>query len=134
MPLQFSTSVRNAMLDAIEAAIGASAKLQIRTGAPPANAAGADTGTLLVEFALSSDWAAAAASGVKAFNAVTTTAAVGAGTAGHFRIKDNSGATTHWQGTVTLTGGGGDLAIDNTSITVGQNVSVTSWTLTAPGA
>jgi hypothetical protein len=31
---------------------------------------------------------------------------------------------------VTITGGGGDMEIDNTSINAGQVVQITSWTLT----
>ena len=37
MAIQFSVSVRNARLDAIETTVGASPKLQIRTGAAPAD-------------------------------------------------------------------------------------------------
>jgi hypothetical protein len=32
------------------------------------------------------------------------------------------------QGSVTLTGGGGDLTLDNTNIAAGQDVLVTSFT------
>ena len=39
MAVQLSVAVRNAMLDAIETAIGTSAVLKIRTGAPPASVA-----------------------------------------------------------------------------------------------
>jgi len=133
MALQFSIAARNAMLDALETAIGTSAKLQIRTGSQPATCATASSGTLLVEFSLSSDWAAAASSGAKAFAAVTTTAAAAAGTAAHFRVLDSAGTTCHWQGSVTATGGGGDLTLNNTSIASGQDVAITSWTITAPG-
>jgi hypothetical protein len=38
------------------------------------------------------------------------------------------------QGNVTATGGGGDMTIDNVSIAAGQQVTVTSFTLTAGGA
>ena len=38
----------------------------MRTGAPPANCAAPDTGTLLCEIALPADWMAASAAGVKA--------------------------------------------------------------------
>jgi hypothetical protein len=38
------------------------------------------------------------------------------------------------EGTVTATGGGGDLTLDNTSITAGQTVTITSWTRTMPAA
>jgi hypothetical protein len=133
MALQFSIAVRNAMLDAIETTIGTAAKLQIRTGSAPATCATASSGTLLVEFSLISDWATAASSGAKAFAAVTTTAAAAAGTAAHFRLLDSTGTTCHWQGTVTATGGGGDLTLNNTVIALAQDVVITSWTITAPG-
>jgi hypothetical protein len=73
MAIQLSTLVRNAMLDAMETQIGTSAKIEIYTGAPPANCAASATGTKLAEFALASDWAANAASGSKAFNSISPT-------------------------------------------------------------
>jgi polyisoprenoid-binding protein YceI len=62
------------------------------------------------------------------------TSADATGTAGHFRVKDNGGTTCHIQGTVTLTGGGGDMTLDNTTIVVGQSITVTSFSITAGGA
>ena len=38
------------------------------------------------------------------------------------------------QGTITATGGGGDMTVDNTSVTAGQTVNITAFTITAPGA
>lgn len=135
MTVQRSTAVRNARLDAIETTIGTSAKVQIRSGAQPANCAAAASGTLLVEFALGSDWAAAASAGAKAFNSTPVAGtAVGTGTAAHYRIVDSAGTTCHEQGTVTATGGGGDVTIDNTSIVTAQSVNISSWTVTEPGA
>src|SRR3990167_5250459 len=58
MSFQFSVAARNAWLDAIETAIGASAILKIRTGAVPATCATADAGTVLATMALPSDWMA----------------------------------------------------------------------------
>lgn len=46
----------------------------------------------------------------------------------------NGTGVCHMQGTVTATGGGGDLTVDNTSIASGQTVQLTGFTLTAPGA
>lgn len=46
MEIQFSTAIRNAMANQIEATAGASPTLEIRTGAPPANTGAADTGSL----------------------------------------------------------------------------------------
>ncbi|MBV8895537.1 MAG: hypothetical protein JO051_03420 [Acidobacteriaceae bacterium] len=134
MAIQLSTTVRNAMLDAMESAIGTSAKIFILTGAQPSNCASAQTGTKLVEFDLASDWAANASSGSKAFNSITGTTAVATGTAGHYRLYASDGTTCHEQGTITATGGGGDMTIDNTSINSGQTVNVTGWTWTEPGA
>lgn len=134
MAIQLSIAVRNAMLDAIETAVGTSAKIRILTGTQPATCATAESGTLLVQFALASDWAAAAASGSKLFNTITGTAATGTGTAGYYRLVDSTGTTCHEQGTITATGGGGDMTIDNTSIATSQTVNITSWSWTEPGA
>lgn len=129
--IQFSTTVRNARLDAIESTIGTSPILRIRTGNAPANCAAADTGTVLVEMTLPADWMAAAASGAKALAGTWQDASANAtGTAGHFRIYNSAGTTCHIQGTVTATGGGGDLELQNTSIAAGQSVTITNFNLT----
>ena len=131
MALQFSVAVRNARLDAIETAIGTSAVLKIRTGAPPANVAAADSGTVLATLSLPSDWMAAASSGSKAKSGTWQDASAdGAGTAAHFRIYASDGTTAHAQGTVTVTGGGGDMTVDNTSFASGQNFTITTFSLT----
>jgi hypothetical protein len=73
---------------------------------------------------------AAASSGSKALSGTwQDTSADSTGTAGHFRIKA-SGGTCHMQGTVTATGGGGDMTVDNTSFASGQQFTVTAFTLT----
>jgi hypothetical protein len=135
MSLQFSTAFRNAMLDTFETTVGTSAKLQIWTGAKPADCATASSGTKLLEYSLASDWMAAASGGAKAFSGLpATVAAIASGTTGYFRVLDSSGATTHLQGTVTATGGGGDMTVDNTNVANGQNVNLNAFTLTGPGA
>lgn len=135
MSLQFATLTRNALLDAIETEIGTSAVLKIRTGAPPADCGTADSGTVLATLSLPSDWMAAASAGSKAKSGTWQDgSADAAGTAGHFRIYDSGGATCKMQGTVTATGGGGDLTLDNAVLAVGQVVTITGFTLTAPGA
>ena len=131
MTIQLSTTVRNARLDAIETAIGASAVLKIRSGAPPADVAMADSGTVLATLSLPADWLAAAASGQKAKAGTWEDAAADAdGTAGHFRIYASDGTTAHLQGTVTGSGGGGDMELDNAVLATGQQVTITSFTLT----
>jgi hypothetical protein len=135
MTVQFSTAVRNAQLDAIETAIGTAPKLRFYTGSAPASCAASESGTLLVEWTLASDWAAAASGGSKALNnlPLTVTATAG-GTIGHYRIYDSAGTSCHEQGTITATGGGGDMTVDNTSVAASQTVNVTSKTQTAGNA
>lgn len=135
MAYQFSTAVRNARLDAIESTIGASAVLKIRSGAPPADANAADTGTVLATMNLPADWMADAAGGTKAKSGTwQDLSADAAGVAGHFRIYASDGTTCGVQGTVTATGGGGDMTLDNTNIAVGQQVTITGLTLTEGNA
>lgn len=133
MAFQFSVAARNAALDAIETTISTAPTLEIRTGAVPATCATADSGTVLSTITLPSDWLAAASSGAKTLLGTWQDASADAtGTAGHFRIKQ--GATCHIQGTVTATGGGGDMTVDNTSFASGQQVTITSFTINAGGA
>lgn len=135
MTLQYSVAVRNARLDAVETAIGVSAILKIRTGAPPANCATADSGSVLATVNLPSDWMAAASGGTKSKSGTwEDTSADAAGTAAHFRIYASDGTTCHVQGTVTATGGGGDMTVDNTNFAAGQQFTITSFTLTAGNA
>ena len=131
MSVQLSTTVRNARLDQIESSIGTAALLKIRTGAPPSDCSQADSGTVLATLSLPSDWMSAASSGSKAkLGTWQDSDADASGTAGHFRIYDSGGTTCHLQGTVTATGGGGDMTLDNTSINIHQSVTINSFTLT----
>ena len=126
MAHQYSVAVNNARLDAIETTIGTTPVLRIRTGAPPATCATADSGTVLATLTLPSDWMAAASGGTKAKSGTWSDSSADAtGTAAHFRIYDSAGTTCHIQGTVTITGGGGDMILDNTNIAVGQIVTIT---------
>lgn len=131
MAIQLSAAVRNARLDAIETTIGTAAVLKIRTGAAPANVATADSGTVLATLNLPSDYLAAAAAGAKAKSGTwEDLLADSAGTAAHFRLYATDGTTPHLQGTVTATGGGGDMTVDNVVFAVNQVFTVTGFTLT----
>lgn len=133
MAIQLSTAVRNARLDAIETAIGASAILRIRSGAAPANCATADSGTVLATVNLPADWMAAASGGSKALAGTWQDLSADAtGTAAHFRIYDSTGTTCGMQGTVGTSGT--DMIVDNTSFAAGQQFNVTSFTMTDANA
>src|SRR3954470_20480929 len=135
MTVQLSVAVRNGMLDAIETAVGTSAVLKLKTGSPPATCATADSGTVVATISLASDWMSAASSGSKAFSStpLTDSSADNAGTLGHYRVYASDGTTCHMQGTITATGGGGDMTVDNTSVVAGQSVSITSWSQNMSG-
>ena len=131
MAVKFSVAVRNARLDALETAIGTSAVLKIRSGAAPTNITDADSGTVLATLSLPSDWMDNAASGSKSKSGTwQDTSADNTGTAAHFRLYASDGTTQHMQGSITATGGGGDMTVDNTSFVTGQSFTVTAFTLT----
>jgi hypothetical protein len=131
MSVQLSVAVRNARLDAIETAIGTAAVLKIRTGAQPSDCATADSGTVLATITLPSDWANAASGGSKTKAGTWQDASAdNSGTAAHYRLYASDGTTCHEQGSVTVTGGGGDLTLDSVSITAGQVVTISTWTKT----
>ena len=135
MALQESASVRNAKLDAIETTVGTSPILRFLTGSPPANCAAAETGTQLANMTLPSDWMAAASGGSKALSGTWQDSSADAGgTLGYWRLYDSGGSTCHMQGTVTATGGGGDITVATTTISSGQPFQITSFTLTAGNA
>lgn len=134
MAIQLSTSVRNARLDSIESTTGTAALLRIMTGAMPADCATATSGTTLITITLPSDWMSAASAGAKAKLGSWSGTAGATGTAGYFRIFDSAGTVCHLQGTVTITGGGGDLTLDNTSIANAQTVTIATFTLTDANA
>lgn len=130
MSLQYSVAVNNAKLDAIEATIGVSAILKIRTGAVPANCAAADSGTVLATVSLPADWMAAAASAAKAKSGTwQDTSADASGTAAHFRIYDSGGTVCGLQGTYGTAGT--DMIGDSVSFTAGQSFTISSFTITA---
>jgi hypothetical protein len=132
LSLQWSETVRNAWLDNLESTVGTSAVLKIRTGAQPASVATADSGTVLATLNLPSDWMSAASGGSKAKTGTwSDTSADNTGTAAHWRLYASNGTTCHAQGSVTATGGGGDMTLDTTSIVAAGTVTITAFTLTA---
>lgn len=132
--MHFATFVRNALLDAIETAIGAAAILKLRSGASPADGDVASTGTVIATLNLPADWMAAAASGSKSLlGSWQDPAADAAGTIGHYELCKGDG-TPAIRGSVTLTGGGGDITLDEVTLNLGRAVSITSFTLVAPNA
>lgn len=126
MALAYSTTVRNAMLDAITSAAGASALLSIYDGVRPAT--GGTATTLLAQLTCNATFAPASSGGVLTLNSITQDSSANAtGTATWFRIT-TSGATFVLDGNVGTSGS--DLNLTTTSIVATQPVSVTSFVIT----
>lgn len=134
MALQYSIAVNNARLDQVETTIGTGPELHIYDGVIPADCSLPATGNALATIQLPSDWMAAATASAKAKSGTWSVAAIATGTATHFRITNGSPTdVAQMQGLIETTGGSptGDMGLDNTSITSGQTVTVSTFTITA---
>lgn len=115
--------------------VGGAGSLRIYAGTvPSAGDASLGAATLLAQLALSNPAFGGAVDvnpGARATaNSITQDSSADAtGTATFFRLVNNAG-TSVYQGTVTATGGGGDLELVTTSIVSGQPVQVSSLTMT----
>lgn len=129
--IHFKTTLRNSMLDTVNAAIGAGGFLRFYDGTQPATA---DTAlgaqVQLAQLPLSATPFAAAAAGAIVANTITDDAAADAtGTAtwasfvtsGGVRIFDVSVGTS-----------GADINLNSVAISAGATVSVTSYNLSIP--
>lgn len=137
MAIAIVAGARNAAVDGVvdlADAGAAAAHLKIYSGSQNADPSVDPVGTLLVNYTLSDPAFGAAASGSAALSGTPkSTTASAAGTAGCFVLEDSNGANV-LQGSVTATGGGGDLTLDNTSIASGQTVNITSLNVSIPAS
>jgi len=101
--------------------------IEVRSGAQPANANQAASGTLLVTLTFAATAYGAAAAGVATANAIGSANAVATGTAAWFRAKTSGGGAVY-DGSVGTSGA--DLNLSSVSLTTGGNVAVTSLTYT----
>ncbi len=132
MTLQYSVTLRTNQVGQIQSTVGASGVLKIFSGAEPANCAAADPSGLLATITLPATFLTSA-SGATTIAGTWATTGSAAGNAASFRIYDGS-AVCHAQGSVTATGGGGDLTLNNINNAVAQAVSVTTCTITGGNA
>jgi hypothetical protein len=136
MATRIADAARNAAADAVVDRIDAGAgagTLTIKTGTQPADADDAGSGTDLVVITLSDPAYGAASAGAAALSGTPSGTAIATGTAGWFRVEDSTGANV-FDGSVTGTGGGGDLELDNTSIATGQTVTISSLGFSVPAS
>ena len=125
MTYQYGTNLKNAKLNAINTDLGSTSTMKIFSGAEPANCAAADPTGLLATLSLPASPFAAASGGVMALTGTWSAAASASGTAASWRIYDSS-AVCQIQGNTT------DLTLSpSTSITSGQTVTITTFTITS---
>lgn len=123
MALTHATALRNTLADAVDTAANAG------TGA--AQVVIMTSGDVEVATLTMSDpaFGAASSGSITAGTISDDTNATG-GTAALFKIQDSAG-TEVYRGTVTATGGGGDLELSSTNISAGDTVSIGSLVYTA---
>jgi hypothetical protein len=137
--LKYGTDVRNDMLEQIEVNIvegAAAGLLQIFAHTTTPNVTAADGGTKLVEITLPDPqpFAAAAAGAIAKTGTWQQTSATASGNFKYFRIKTSAAGTgtntTLVQGTAGLNTGTFDLELDSASVTAGQTVTISTFSIT----
>lgn len=126
MAAGYSTTLRNAQLDAITTAVGNAGKLALYDGVRPAT--GGSATTKLAEFTLGTPFAAGAAAGVLSPTLPSDTTGLAAGTATWGRITTSAGTF------VIDLGVGTDITLNTTTVSVGVACSVTSFEITRGNA
>ena len=129
MTIYRSDAVRNALMDALDTARGASVKVQLRSGASAGTGGG---GTLLAELTgNATGWAGASSAGVLTSNSITADSSADAsGTIGHYELL-TSGSTWLESG-IADTGGTDGVTVDAATTTAGQTVQMSgNWVNTA---
>lgn len=126
MAAGYSTTLRNAQLDAITTAVGNAGKLALYDGVRPATGGAATT--KLAEFTLGTPFAPAAAAAVLSPTLPGATTGLAAGIATWGRITTSGGTF------VIDLGVGTDITLNTTTVSVGVACLVTSWTITRGNA
>ncbi len=127
MTWKYSTTVKNARLDAVTTGVGTSGLIRIYSGTRPATVDTAPSGgnTLLVQCTCSSTFAAAASGGVLTLNTISNGTASNTVTAVWGRVTKSDGTAV----------ADGDVGTEftlspTTSVTSGQVVAVTAMSIT----
>lgn len=135
MAIHLSTAAQNAACNGIVDLIdgGSPGTIKIYSGSQPANANTTPAGTLLATITWANPAFGNASSGVATATDPAAVNASATGTAGCFLVEDSTGANV-FDGSVTATGGGGDLTLSTTSLVSGSPVDITSFTFTVPAS
>ena len=140
MAITNSPAQKQRTMDSIGTGYNTTGILRVYTGDKPATANLLPSGTLLgtLTFATTA-FGVSTTGGVITANAIAgDTSADATGIAGWFRILLSADANTNnntdrrIDGTITQAGGGGDMILDNTSVTLNGTINITSLTITHP--
>ena len=138
MAIRLSVAARNAAANAVADLVDAgsgSGLIRIYTGTQPTSADLPPSGTLLATVTTNDPAYGSAGSGTADLVVSPTLTATGiaAGTAGWFRMLDSTGATI-LDGSITATGGGGDMTMNTVTISVGLSLQLTAGSITMPAS
>jgi hypothetical protein len=127
MALTHTTAIRNSLADLVVDAIDvgttdASGDLIVQTAA--------DATLCTINLNAPPAFGAAASGTATANGLPKEGTATGAGTAAKFRVR-NRDNTEIFQGTVTATGGGGDMELSSTTIAINDVIRINTFTYTA---
>jgi hypothetical protein len=137
MAVQITDALANTILDSGYDAWLNLAIVEGRTGPPPGPGL-APTGTLLFSMVLPADAMAPAAGRSKGKAGTWQVNAIAASSLGHYRVKTaaDTGAVTQTElrqeGTITATGGGGDMTVSNLNTVIGGQVTITGFSIAIP--
>ena len=131
MVMGYVVGLRNNRLDEISALVDAGAgagKVRTYDGSRPATGGAATT--LLAENVMSDPAFAAAAAGVLTANAISDDVSANAAGDGTWARVVDSNDVVVLDGSVSTTGGGGDLQYNTVTFSVGLNVAISSFVIT----
>lgn len=126
MAYRKNTNYRNSIANH-KASLFSNGTVQIRTGAQPASANDAASGTLLCTISLPASPFTAASGGVISKNGEWSGVASASGTAGYARFISSSGLIVM---DMSVAESAADLMIDDDAITAGAAVNITGCTIT----
>ena len=141
MAVQYSTGCRTAKLqDGLDELFDGGV-FEVRSGTQPSSADDAPSGTLLATISIPTpSFGTPSAGQVSKTGSWQTTNADNTGTAAWFRMRTaaDSGVSSttdiRLDGTLTLSGGGGDVIMDALSIVAGGTVTVNTLTFVEPAS
>lgn len=130
MTFRISNLAATAMVDSYTTMLNGGT-LKVYTGAQPATVDTAASGTLLGSLDYLADSAPSGTDGVADIGTPVTGTATAGGTMGYGR-GFNSGGQAIFDGSITLSGNGGDLIASNLTVAIDDVIQITSQSFTQP--